>query len=316
MPVTSNHWSEAVDPTVREAFWLGYGNAGADGVSRRASLIPTLYDVGSSESAFEKFFGVGVVGTEGWNLDETGRVQASEPKKGFEKTFSHPEFAHAIILKRKFVDDNQMSGFFDNARALGDAAWRKREKGAASVFNNATASSGTNADGFSVVGPDGVALVSDSHPLSAEDSAVQDNKFALSLTKDNVGTVRQAMQAFTDSSGDLMDVMPDTLLVPPELEDDALVISRSLLDPTSGNNAINPQAGRFNVVVWHYLTDSNRWFLIDSGRRSRMLKWFDRIPLEFDQREDRETHQVTYDAYGRWSYGFTDWAWIAGSEAS
>lgn len=318
MPVRSSQWAELIDPQARQAFWTGYGNLDAGGVSRRGSLIPALFDVQSSDGAYEKFLGVGGLGTEGWNLEATGRVQADEPVKGYEKTFSHPEFGKSVIVQRKLIDDNQIRGALEPLGALGDSAWRKREKSAASVFNNATSASGVNADGGSVAGPDGVALVSDSHPYAPSSaSSVQDNKFALDLTAANVGTVRGAMQAFKDPTGDLMDVMPDTLLVPPELEDAALVISRSLLDPASANNAVNPQQGRFRVVVWHYLTDTNRWFLIDSGRMRRMLKWFDRIGLELNGPTlDRETHQATYDAYMRYSYGWIDWSWIAGSEAS
>ena len=79
------------------------------------------------------------------------------------------------------------------------------------------------------------------------------------------------MIEYVDMNGDLMNVMPDELLVPPELEDTALEIVRSAQDPASANNAINPQAGRFSVRVWNYLTDANAWFMIDSGRRRQSL---------------------------------------------
>jgi phage major head subunit gpT-like protein len=122
--------------------------------------------------------------------------------------------------------------------------------------------------------------------------------------------------AFVDDRGDVLNLMPDALLVPPELEDDALTIVRSTLDPASANNAINPQSGRFSVATWHYLTDADAWFMLDTARMKRDLIWYERIPVEFAREEDFDTLQAKFRAYMRYSRGFRDYRWVYGQNAS
>jgi len=121
---------------------------------------------------------------------------------------------------------------------------------------------------------------------------------------------------FTDDRGDILNVMPDLLMVPPELEDDALVINKSALDPASANNAINPNQGRLSTKVWYYLTDSNAWFMIDTARMKRDLIWYDRIPLEFGREEDFDTFEAKFRAYMRYSRNWRDYRWIYGQNPS
>lgn len=311
MPDRSSHWAELLTPALTEAFYIGYSQGG-----RRASVIPALFDVRGSRRRDEQFVGVGTLGSDGWNFGDTGRVQYDDRNKGFPKTFIHGEFAKGFMVERKLVDDNLTDIAFDNSRQLGDSAFRTREKGAASVFNNAFTST-TNNDGYSSLGPDGVVLCSASHPRSADDSTTQSNTISSALSESALSSARVTMIKYTDDRGDIMDVMPDLLLVPPDLQDTALKVTGSMLEPASANNAINPQSnGRYRVVVWHYLTDTNNWFLADSARMRQALRWYDRIPLEFAREEDFDTLVAKFRGYMRYSYGFTDWSWLLGSNVA
>jgi hypothetical protein len=308
MPDVSSHWSELLSPALSEAFYIGFAD-------RPASTIPLLYGVRSSQRADEQHLGVGVLGSQGWQFDGvngSGRVEYDDRNKGYPKTFTHVQFAKGFMVERKLIDDNQSEIALDDARALGDSAFRKREKSGASVFANAFTST-TNEDGFSTLGPDGVVLCSDSHPYSADASgSTQDNAGTTALSATSVAATRVAMMKYTDDRGDLMNVMPDTLLIPPDLEDTAATITRSILDPTSGNNAVNPQSGRFQTIVWHYLTDTNNWFMIDRQRMKQSLLWYDRVALEFGRETDFDTFTAKFRAYMRFSYGWRDWAWVYG----
>jgi hypothetical protein len=308
MPARSAHWSELLTPRTQEAFFAGMSDEG-----RRQTQIPALYDVRKSSLSAEVHQGVGVLGSDGWNFDDTGRVQYDEPQKGYSKTFTHAQFAKGFTVERKLADDNLFQSVLDTATDLGDAAFRKIEKSGVSVFANAFTST-TNDDGFSTLGPDAVTLCSASHPYNAENTgSVQSNTGTSALSASSVSTTRIAMQKFTDDRGDLMNVTPDTILIPPDLEDTALTIGKSLQDPVSANNAINPQSGgRWKFVVWHYLADTNNWFMFDSARQRRSLLWYDRIPLEFGREEDFDTFTNKFRAYTRYSYGWRDWAWVYG----
>lgn len=307
MPARSTQWAELLTPQTTAAFWTGFSGGG-----RRQSAVPAIYNQTTSQRAFEEHIGAGVLGSDGWNqFEKTGRVSYDDSNKGFKTTFTHVEFAKGHIVQRKLVDDNRFPEILRSARLLGDSAFRKMEKSGASVFANAFTST-TNADGFSTLGGDSATLCSASHPLSPSDSTNQSNTGTSALSKTSVAATRIAMQKFTDDRGDITDCMPDTILIPPDLEDTAIEIGQSPLDPVSANNAVNPQAGRFRTIVWHYLTDTNNWFMIDSGRMNESLLWYNRIPLEYGAEEDFDTLQAKFRGYARYSYGWTDPLFIYG----
>lgn len=302
MVLISENWADSLDPIVRQRFELGF--------SRRPSLIGTMYNVQNSERSYEQVAGIGAVGIDAWNQwENSGTVGQGNRDMGYKATFTHREYPLEMKIQRKLLEDSNWPEITNMSIGMGDSAALKREVDAASVFNNAFSAS--------FVGADGVALCSNSHPNSPSKTAsTQDNNGTLALTKDNVKTVREAMMAFTDDNGNKVAVTPNVLLVPPALEDEALVISRSLLDPTSANNAINPQNGRFTVVTWHYLTDSNAWFMIDSMLMRMNLHWFNRSPLSIVPKVEDKTLVATWIAYQRYSFGFSDWKWIYGNNPS
>jgi hypothetical protein len=302
MPLISENWAYALDPAVRFWFEQGFG--------RRAPLLPMLFNEQGSATATEQASSVGAIAPDAWdNYEASGKVSSVDFDQEYKKTFTHKEYPLELPIERKLIDDNQHQQVFNMALRLGDSAALKREIDAASVFNNAFSTS--------YLGADGVPLCDDSHPLSpVKTSVTQDNEFTLALTKDNVATIREAMMAFTDDNGQKVAVTPNMLLVPPALEDEGLVIAKSLNDPATGNNAINPQAGRWTVQPWHYLTDSNAWFMIDSILMKMSLIWFNRVPLSILPKVEDKTLRATWIAYMRYSFGWSDWRWIAGSNPS
>lgn len=315
MTQISDHWSQLVEPRLRRAFFIGFGAE-----DRVRSTIPALFNMQTSSTADEKLFPIGGVGSAGWNFEDTGRVQYDEIVKGFEETLTHHEFAKGITIERKLIDDNRISRAVSASEALGDSAFRAREKAGANVFINAFSSATTETlddYGTDATGADLVALCSTAHPRHTGDSTTTDtNEGTSALTAANVSTTRRAMVEFVDMNGDLINVVPDTLLVPPELLDTGIEITKSQLDPSSANNAVNPQAGRFNLISWNYLTDANAWFLIDSGLMKQHLHWFDRVPVEFAREADFDTLIGKFRAYMRFSLGWSDWRWLYGNNPS
>jgi phage major head subunit gpT-like protein len=298
----SDNWADALDPIVRFRFMQGF--------ARRQALRETLFNVLPSQSAFERVSGVGALGIEAWNTYEKNRtVGQAKFDQGYKTTFQHRVYPMEVPIEKTLLTDSQWAEINNIAESIGDSASLKRETDAASIFNNAFSSD--------FVGGDNVPLCSNSHPLSPKkDSSTQDNNGALPLTKENVGDVRELMMAFTDDNGQKVAVTPNILLVGPGLEDEALEITKSLLDPNSANNKINPQAGRFSVVTWHYLTDSNAWFMIDSALMKRSLFWFDREPLTIKPKVEDKTVVATWIAHMRYSFGWGDWRWVYGNNPS
>lgn len=305
MPIVSapnGLWADALDPIIRKWFEQGF--------ARRAALVPTLFNVQSSSRAYEEISSIGAIGIDAWkNYNNAGVVSEADFDQGYKKTYTHVEYPLDFSVERKTLDDNNYREIFDASARIGDSAAVFREVEGASVFNNAFSSS--------FLGADAVALCSDSHPYGPQKSGTQDNKGTLALTKANVSIVREAMMAFTDDNGNKVAVTPTHLLVPPSLEDEALEISKSLLDPTSANNAINVHSGRFQIITWHYLSDSNNWFMLDMPLMKMSLDWFDRVPLSIKLRDgDDRTLRAYWRAYQRFSYGWSDWRFIYGNEVA
>lgn len=303
MPITSSVgglWADALDPIVQFRAQQAF--------NRRASLISTLFNVQTSTRAYEAVSGVGAIGIDAWkNYSKSGQVPEVDFDQMYKQTYTHREYPVDFSVERKTIDDADFNAVFRVADRIGDSSALFREVEAASVFNNAFSAS--------FLGADGVALCSDSHPYGPQKTgSVQDNNYALTLTRDNLRTMREAMMAFTDDNGNKMAVTPDLLLVPPALEDDGIEIVNSLLNPNNANNTVNPMAGRFRVLPWHFLTDSNAFFLIDSTLMRQSLDWFDRVPFGVKMRDgDDRTVKAYWRAYQRFSYGFSDWKWVAGS---
>lgn len=306
MPIISERgglWADILDPIVKFRFDQAF--------NRRQSLIATLFNVQGSTRAYEQVSGVGAIGVDSWGTyAASGAVPEVDFDQGYKKTYDHVEYVVDLSVERKTIDDGQQGDVFRQVDRMGDSAALKRETDAFSVFNNAFSAS--------FLGADGVALCSASHPLSPmKPGSVQGNTGTAALTKANVSVVREAMMAFTDDNGNKMAVTPNAILVPPQLEDEALEISKSLLDPTTANNTINVHEGRFTVIVSHYLTDSNNWFMIDTTLGKMSLDWFNRAPLSVNLRAgDDPTLKVYWRAYMRYSFGFSNWLWVYGNNVT
>ena len=159
-------------------------------------------------------------------------------------------------------------------------------------------------------------LISANHPLSPSNSAVQGNTWSLALSNANISTVRQAMREWTDDRGTWRTCSRTPCWCPRSLRKRPGRSSRRPRSTSLGSPNLtgNFHRNRYNVVVWDYLTDATRWFLVDSRLMKRFLKWYDRVPLEFGQTEDFDTFVAKYRAYMRFSFGYSNWRWIASSK--
>jgi hypothetical protein len=302
MAVISEKWPFLLEPGLREIFNQTTQPLVQD------SRIPMLYSVKQSNSAYEKFAARGGMGD--WTEYE-GRIEYDEPQPGFEVTFQHTEYTKGIQIERSLVDDDQYGVIGDMVRQLALTAVRTREKHGASLFNNAFSTS--------YLGGDGAALVADSHALSPTNALTGDNKGTTALGYDAIIATAAAMRAFTDDRGEAIPITPDTILIPPGLEEAAFYATQSLNGPATpalGVPSFVRQQG-YRIIVWNMLTDSNNWFMIDSQLARLHLHWFDRVPLEFAVDPTGSYHLMArYRGYMRYSFGWSDWRWIYGHEVA
>lgn len=317
MTMIRENWPALLAPGLRKIFHTRMRERGE--LFKRTDVFPT----DTSDRAFEDYQGVGELGTQGWNqFDKAGRVTYDGFDPTWKTRLEHRRFAQGIVIERELIDDNLYPGagipksINQRVVKLADSAAVHREKSAAALFNNAFTDTGTDAEGMPIAGADGVGLCSTAHPHGPSNASTFSNEGTLALTPANVTATRLLMRRFTDDRGEQISIKPDTLLVPPELEEAAVILNSTDRDPDSANNAVNTNKNRWTVVVWDYLTDPNAWFMIDSILKSEHLVWLDRIMPEFDSDGDFDTKQAKFSGYYRFSRGWDDPRWIYGQNPS
>lgn len=305
----SENWAELLEPGLRSIFYVTFGALAAD------SRIPMLFNTIGSTKASEHFLGAGGMGD--WKEFE-GTIEYDDFEQLYKTTLTHKEYARGFPVERALVDDDQYNLINARPQGLALSAQRTREKHAASVFNNAF--SGT------YVGGDSAALCA-SHPYSPANATTQANNGTLALSYDNLVTTRRLMREFKDDRGEIVPINPNTLVVPPELEETANRIITTMQGP-------NPQIAdktdyaarmigeggariRMGFVAWDYLTDSNAWFVMDSVLAKIHLLWINRTALEFALDPTSGYDLVSrFRGYQRYSYGWSDFRWVFGQNPS
>ncbi len=301
------NYTELLYPKYNQIFYETY-----DEVPEQYSQI---YNLKNSKRAREYEFGMGAMGeweefgssteavSNGTNMPTINYVTV---EKGDEREYIHKEFSQGFIIERKFVDDEQYGVLNKMTKDLARAGRHKVESDAASFFLN-----GFDAETQTIY--DGQALFAADHPLaSSNETGSNLIEGALSDTKLKEATT--LMRKTKDEANKLVQFMPDTLVVSPENEWLAHELIKSAQKPGTANNDINSLMGRFEIVVWDFITEANYWFIMDSKRHLASFYW--RVKPEFNKEKDFDTIASKWSGYMRYSFGASDWRGIVGSQGA
>lgn len=268
-------------------------------------VMGALYNIRTSSKARERSSSMSGLGLF-TQKPELQAVDIDIPIQQFQKTFNHTPFGKQTPVSRELIDDEDWGFFEDLGVQFAVAANRTMETDAAAVFNDAF-------DGATYKGEDDKSLCHTAH-VNVDDGNSTSNKGTNTLSHSGIKATRLAMRGFTDYRGQKISVNPDTIITPPDLEEDAWEIINSSQITGSANNNANFYQGRFSLVVWNYLTDTNDWFMTDSMMQRMNLIWYFRTGLEIFGDGDLFTGTRSIGAYYRKSNGFRDWRWIYGNE--
>lgn len=108
-------------------------------------------------------------------------------------------------------------------------------------------------------GGDGLALCSTAHTRVGTTTTVG-NSGTTALSATAVEATRLLGRQFTDETDNLLVAQFDTILVPPNLEQTAWEIVTSDKKLRTADNDPNFSKGKYRIIVWDYLTDTNNWF--------------------------------------------------------
>lgn len=242
MPILQSQFDTLLIPAIYHHFDVGR--------SQVPALRSRLFNVQSSVRAEERGTGMGGISPDAWDQYRKSGVKGElDMDQLYTQSYVHVEYPVRLPIEKKLILNDQYGEINRLIQRAGLSAETKMELDAVSVLNNAFSAS--------YLGSDAKALCATDHPQSKhKSSGSYGNKGTTALSKSSVAATRLLMQRFKDDRGNLLGLMPNELWVPPELEDTALEIANSILDPASANNAVNAQRGRWQVIPWARLSDT------------------------------------------------------------
>jgi len=296
MTMRASNLDALLQPIIQHYFDLG--------MSKVPTMRTRLFRQLTSDQAFEEGVGMGGMAQGAWD------VWGASGKKGqlgldqlYTETYTHREYPVELIIPHKLIINNKVGNTVtEMLMQAGRSAEVKMENDAANFFINS----------FSTLRADGKALCASDHPVSPHATGTTSSNLATTpLTEDNLTNSRITMSKVEDDKGNVIGAMANEILVPLELENTARKITQSAQEPGTGNNAINPEAGKWSVLPWLRLTDINNWWIMDSVLRDMSLKWYTREQLMIMLVRETTT-EVVYELKLHYSYGCDDWRWIRG----
>lgn len=151
---------------------------------------------------------------------------------------------------------------------------------------------------------DGKTLFASDHPTYDDAGTTYDNDFALALDETNFNTVWSAMASYTGEDGQPLGVMPNLLIVPPQLKKTALQLMNStMIAQTIKNVAGTENVGAAAVdnqlkgwaevlVIPELSNDGTRWYLGDFSKALKPLIWQPRTEPELVSRTNPDSDAV------------------------
>jgi|TARA_R110000868_G_scaffold109340_1_gene297497 hypothetical protein len=305
MAISRAQLAKELEPGLNSLFGLSY-----DEYNREYEEIFSIED---SNRAFEEEVLITGFGSAPTKTEGQG-VSFDNASESYSARYTHDTVALAFALTEEAVEDNLYDSLGKRyVKALAKSMANTKEVKGADVLNNAFSSSFTGGDGKSLIATD--------HPLSGGGSAANRATSMADLNETSLEDALIDISGFTDDRGLTISVQASKMVVPSELVFVAeRILNSNLRTGTSDNdlNAVKSTGvlpGGYSVN--HYLTDPDAFFLLTSVTdQGDGLKMFQRSGMETSMEPDFATGNIRYKARERYSFGFSDWRGIYGSQGA
>jgi len=305
MAISRSALAKELEPGLNALFGLSYDQYDAE--------YAAIFSQETSDRAFEEEvlitgFGGAPTKTEG------AGVSFDNASESYSARYTHETVALAFALTEEAQEDNLYDSLGKRyTKALARSMANTKEVKGANVLNNAFSSSFT--------GGDGVSLINTAHPLAGGGTAANRSTTMADLNETSLEDALIDISTFTDDRGLTISVNATKLVVPPQL---VFVADRILNSPGRSGTADNDINAIANTgvlpggyTVNHYLTDPDAFFLLTSVTEAgEGLKMFQRTAMETSMEPDFSTGNIRYKARERYSFGFSDWRGIYGSQGA
>jgi hypothetical protein len=300
MAINRAQLAKELEPGLNALFGMEYARYEAEHTE--------IYETESSDRAFEEETLIVGFGNAEVKAEGSG-VRFDNANEGYTSRYTHETVALAFALTEEAVEDNLYDRLGARyTKALARSMANTKQIKAASVLNNA----------FSTAGGDGVSLINTSHPLGGGGTLANRATTMADLNETSLEDALINISTFTDDRGLNIALRGMKLIVPPQLQ---FVADRLLQSPgrvgTSDNdiNAIrNTGMLPDGYVVNHYLTDTDAFFLKTDCPDG--FKYFERSPMQTALEGDFDTGNMRYKARERYSFGYSNFRAVYGSQGA
>ena len=287
------------------------------------STVEKIFKMISSENYGEKFTGLTGLASGFQPVGEGGAYPLDERQEGYSKFLENITFKDSFQITQEMIEDSVILDLNrTGARGFIDQYYLTREKYGAALLIGAVNGTTTNFRGITVdcTSADGVSLFSTSHPSKTGNAPAQSNKFAGAFHVDVLSAIETRMQNFTDDNGEVLNISPNTIIIPNDalLKRDVFAAIGADKDPNTNNNGFNYQFGRWTVIVSPYLNGvisggDKPFFLLDKQYNDNYngLLFLERIPLSVKSWIDDNTDNNVWSGRARFVAGANDWREIA-----
>jgi hypothetical protein len=268
-----------------------------------------LFEKNTSDRAYEEdlglsSFGLANVKTEG------GPITYDTERQGFTSRYNHVVYALGFIITREIYEDDQYGKVgAQKAKALARSMRQTKETNGANIYNRAFDSN--------YKGGDGVSMINSAHPNVAGGTFSNQIAVASDLSEAALEQAVIDIAGFRDDRGLLIAAKPEKLVIPYQQQFEAKRILGA--DGRVGTDLNDPNVlkdlGIFsNVVVNHYLTDADAWFILTNVKDG--VKYFERRGDQFEMDNDFDTENAKFKATARYSFGWSDPRAVYGSQGA
>ena len=256
-------------------------------------------------------------------VGENGAYPMDGMQEGHQKLLVYETWKDSFAISAEMMEDSKVMDMKKQPAAFITSYNRTREMFGAALYGGAISGKATatfKGRNFDINSADGVTLFNTKHPGKVSKKE-QSNKFSDAFSVDALGKMEAAMHLFRGDNDEILDVAPDTILIPESatLKKEVFAAIGADKEPTTSNNAFNYHYGRWNVIVWSYLnqfvTTSGTvpWVLMDSKYNQAYggAVWNDRVKLAVRSTVDENTDANVWRGRSRFNATFNDWRFAA-----
>ena len=297
--ITTGSFAKALWPGVNKWYGKAYDEFPVEYTS--------LFDTQTSDKRYEEEVGVTSFGLAAVKDEGSGFSYDTE-RQAFITRYVHVVYALGFQVTREAFEDDQYDVIGKRrAQGLAFSMRQTKEIVGANVYNRAFTSGYT--------GGDGSILCVTSHANAAGGTWSNTLTTAADLSEAALEQAVIDIGKWTNDRGLKIAVIPRTLIIPVDLQFEAQRILKTEYRVGTSDNDINAlnMMGKFpgGIVVNHYLTDADAWFLRTNSPDG--MKHFVRRGPQFGVDNDFDTENAKFKATERYSFGWTDPRGIYGS---